>query len=203
MANTDPNGSRGTTRSSKNPGLAGRAARWSATNRKKAIFGWLGFVVIALALGMTLGTQQLTGVDQFTGESHDAEKALDDAGLRPIEEVVLLKSDTLTLHDPEFQAATEDVTTRLSKVPFVEDLLSPLDGDTEVTADGHAALVNFVIGGDSIEAKDRVDATLAATAAAQAEHPEMLIEQFGGASSNRRSTSSTCRSSGSASRRRS
>ena len=31
---------------------------------------------------------------------HDAEQALDDAGLRPIEEVVLLKSDTLTLDDP-------------------------------------------------------------------------------------------------------
>ena len=185
MANMDPTGSRGAARSSKNPGLAGRAARWSARHRKTAIFGWLGSVVIALAVGITLGTQQLTGVDQFTGESHDAEKALDDAGLRPIEEVVLLKSDTLTLDDPEFQAAADDVTARLSKVPFVEDLKSPVDGETEVTADRHAALVNFVIAGDSIEAKDRVDATLAATAAAQAEHPEMLIEQFGGASSNK------------------
>ena len=185
MVNTDPSGSRGTIPSGRSSGLAVRAARWSARNRKKAIFGWLGFVLIALVVGMSVGTQQLTGVDQFTGESHDAEQALDDAGLRPIEEVVLLKSDTLTLDDPEFQAAADDVTARLSEVAFVENLKSPLDGETEVTADRHAALVNFVVAGDSIEAKDRVDATLAATAAAQAEHPEMLIEQFGSASSNK------------------
>lgn len=185
MTNTDASVSRSVDQRGKHRGLAERAARWSAKHRKTAIFGWLGFVVIALVVGMSAGTKQLTGVDQFTGESHDAEQALDDAGLRPIEEVVLLKSDTLTLDDPEFQAAAEDVTTRMAKVPFVEDLQSPVDGQTEVTADRHAALVNFVIAGDSIEAKDRVDATLAATASAQAEHPDMVIEQFGGASSNK------------------
>jgi uncharacterized membrane protein YdfJ with MMPL/SSD domain len=165
--------------------LPARAAHWSGRHRKLAIFGWLGFVVVAVMIGGMVGTQQLTGVDQFTGESHDAEKALDDAGLRPIEEVVLLKSDTLTLDDAEFQAAAEDVTARLSKIQYVEDLKSPLDGETEVTADRHAALVNFVIAGDSIEAKDRVDPTLAATAAVQAEHPEMVVEQFGGASADK------------------
>ena len=41
------------------------------------------------------------------------------------------------------------------------------------------------IAGDSIEAKDRVDPTLAATAAVQAEHPDMVIEQFGGASADK------------------
>ncbi len=165
--------------------LPARAARWSGRHRKVAIFGWLGFVVVAFMLGNMIGANQLTGVDQYTGESHDAEQALDDAGLRPIEEVVLLKSDTLTLDDPEFQAAAEDVTGRLAKVPYVEDLKSPLDGHTEVTPDGHAALVNFTIAGDSIEAKDRVDPTLAATAAVQAENPDMVIEQFGGASAEK------------------
>ena len=51
--------------------------------------------------------QQIHGVDTFTGESHDAEQALDDAGLRPNEEVVLVQSDELTIDDPEFQAAVE------------------------------------------------------------------------------------------------
>ena len=123
--------------------LPARAARWSGRHRKVAIFGWLGFVVVAFLVGNMIGANLLTSIDQFTGESHDAEKALDDAGLRPVEEVVLLKSDTLTLDDSEFQAAAEDVTSRLGEVQYVEDVKSPLDGETEVTADRHAALVNF------------------------------------------------------------
>jgi uncharacterized membrane protein YdfJ with MMPL/SSD domain len=45
--------------------------------------------------------------------------------------------------------------------------------------------VNFQIAGDSTDAKDRVDPTLAAVAAAQAAHPNLDIEQFGGASANK------------------
>ena len=54
-----------------------------------------------------------------------------------------MKSDTLTLDDSEFQAAVGDVTGRMSKLQYVENVKSPLDGATEVTADRHAALVNF------------------------------------------------------------
>ena len=165
--------------------LAARMCHWSAGHRKIAIWGFLAFAVLALLIGKAAGTNQLTDLDQFTGESHDAEQALDNAGLRPVEEVVLLKSDTLTLDDSEFQAAVGDVTGRMSKLQYVEDVKSPLDGATEVTADRHAALVNFTIAGDSVEAKDRVDPSLAATAAVQAEHPDMVIEQFGGASANK------------------
>ncbi len=106
--------------------LPARAAHWSGRHRKVAIWGWLAFVVVAFMLGNMIGANQLTGVDQFTGESHDAEKALDDAGLRPIEEVVLLKSDTLTLDDAEFQAAANDVT-----APPLED---PVRRGPEVAA---------------------------------------------------------------------
>ena len=35
--------------------IAARAGRWSAQNRKKAIFGWLAFVVIALVIGQSMG----------------------------------------------------------------------------------------------------------------------------------------------------
>ena len=73
----------------------------------------------------------------------------------------------------------------MSGVPYVENVVSPLTGDAEVTADGHAALVTFEIAGDSVEAKDRVDPTLAETAAIQAEHPELVVEQFGGASASK------------------
>ena len=166
--------------------LPARAAHWSGRHRKVAIWGWLGFVVVAFMLGNMIGAKQLTGVDQFTGESHDAEKALDDAGLRPIEEVVLLKSDTLTLDDAEFQAAANDVTE-----PPLE---GPVRRGPEVAARrrdrGHRGpprRARQLRRSPATRSRPRTGSipTLAATAAVQAEHPEMVIEQFGGASADK------------------
>src|SRR3954465_1483664 len=153
--------------SSSKHNLAGRMARWSGRHRKKAIWGWLAFVVVVFLLGNMVGTTQISDVDQFSGESHRAEVALDRAGLRPVKEVVFIQSDKLTVKDPAFRAAVADVTRRLSRVPYVEHVRSPLRPGGDVSADGHAALVNFEIAGDSNEARDRVDPILATVAAAQ------------------------------------
>jgi uncharacterized membrane protein YdfJ with MMPL/SSD domain len=171
--------------SSKNHNLAARMAVWSSRHRKKAIWGWLAFVVVVFIGGNMIGTTQISAVDQVSGEAHKAEVALDRSGLRPNDEVVFVQSDKLTIKDPEFRAAVEDVTGRLSKVPYVENIKSPLTGASNVSADGHAALVGFEIAGDSNEARTRVDATLAAVAAAQARHPALDIEQIGSASTNK------------------
>ena len=37
--------------------IAARAGRWSAQPRKKAIFGWLAFVILAFAIGNAIGTK--------------------------------------------------------------------------------------------------------------------------------------------------
>src|SRR4051812_36240029 len=128
---------------------AARIAAWSGRHRKKAIWGWLGFVVVVFALGSAAGTSNISEVDQFSGESHRAEKALDRAGMRPVEEVVFVQSDKLTINDPEFRSAVGEVTGRLSKLKYVENVNSPLAGGGNVSADGHAALVRFVIAGDT------------------------------------------------------
>jgi uncharacterized membrane protein YdfJ with MMPL/SSD domain len=165
--------------------VAARMARWSSRHRKKAIWGWLAFVVVVFAAGNAVGTTQISDLDQISGEAHKAEVALDRAGLRPVEEFVFIQSDKLTVKDPQFQAAVTDVMGRLSKVPYVENLKSPLSGGGDVSADGHAALVGFEIRGDSTDAKDRVVPALAAVAAVQARHPALDVEQFGGASANK------------------
>ena len=86
--------------SSPRKSLAGRAASWSAVHRKKAIFGWLAFVIVAFMFGNNVvGTTTISTVDGFNGESHDAEQAADDAGLRPNGEVVLIQSAELTIED--------------------------------------------------------------------------------------------------------
>src|SRR3954454_15541732 len=165
--------------------VAARMAVWSSRHRRKAFWGWLGFVVVVVALGSAVGTTQISDVDQFSGESHRAEVALDHSGLRPVEDVAFIQSDKLTVRAPQFQAAIADVTRRLARVKYVEQLRPPRIGSEDVSGDGHAALVNFNIAGDSNEARDRVDATLAATAAAQTDHPALDIEQFGSASANK------------------
>jgi uncharacterized membrane protein YdfJ with MMPL/SSD domain len=166
--------------------LAARMARWSGQHRKKAIFGWLAFVLVTFYVGMNVVVQKdISDIDQFSGEARDAEQALEDAGLRPTEEVVFVQSDELTVEDPEFQTAISDVTGRLSQIRYVENVQSPLTGDSEISADGHAALVGFEIAGDSTETADRVDPTLAAVAAIQKAHPDLDIEQFGGASADK------------------
>ena len=166
--------------------VAARMAHWSGRHRKKAIWGWLAFVVIVFMVGNNVvGTTQISDLDQLSGEAHEAEVALDRAGMRPVEEVVFIQSNDLTVQDPEFQATVEDVTGRLSEVPYVENVRSPLTGDSEVSADGHAALVGFEIRGDSLEARERVAPALAAVAAVQAAHPNLDVEQFGGASGNK------------------
>ena len=105
--------------------LAARMARWSSKHRKKAFWGWLAFVILAFAIGNMAGSKPISDVDQFSGESHDAEAALDGAGLRPTSEVVFLQSEELTIKDPGFQAAVADVARRLAQVPYVENVKSP------------------------------------------------------------------------------
>src|SRR5919112_3983350 len=159
--------------------LAARMARWSSKHRKKAFWGWLAFVVLAFAIGNAVGANNISDVDNFNGESHEAEATLDRAGLRPQSEVVLVQSDKSTIEDPAFKAAVADVVTRLPKIPYVENVKSPLRGESAVSEDGHAALIGFDVAGDSTEAKDRIYPVLAATAAAQKRHPDLTVEQFG------------------------
>ena len=171
--------------SSSKHNLAARMAVWSSRHRKKAFWGWIAFVLVVFAAGNAAGTTQISDVDQFSGESHRAEAALDRAGLRPVNEVVFIQSDKLTIKDPEFRTAVEDVQARLSGQKYVRAVKSPLTGASAVSADGHAALVDFEIAGDSTEATDRVDPILAAVAAAQTAHPALDIRQIGDASTHK------------------
>ncbi len=165
--------------------LAARAAHWSAEHRKTAIFGWLAFVVVAVLAGNAVGKNMIQGADLYSGESHRAEQTLYDAGMRPNDEHLLIQSTTLTVNDPEFTAAIEEATARLSRTEDVTNVASPLNGDAPVSADQHSALVDFQITGDSLEAAKRLEPTDEAVSAIQDAHPQLRVEQFGSVSSNK------------------
>ena len=164
--------------------VVARIGRWSARNRKKAIVGWLVFVLAAFMAGKSIGEEKIATADSFSGESRTAERAADAAGLRPNSEVVFIQSDDLTIEDPAFAATIEDVSVRLSKVQYVENVETPLDGGGSVTEDGHSALIDFEIAGDTTEASERVAPTLAAVKAVQAANPDIVVEQFGSVSAD-------------------
>jgi uncharacterized membrane protein YdfJ with MMPL/SSD domain len=165
--------------------IAARAARWSARHRKVAIFGWLAFVVLSVMIGGAVGTKQLTDAEAVSGESGRAELALERAHLNPNEEMILVQSEGSTATDPVFATAVEEATQRLGRVAAVEKISSPAEGGGQVSADGHAALIEFQLAGDKEKAEEEVDASLAATAAAQARNPDVRVEQFGGASASK------------------
>ena len=165
--------------------LAARAAHWSAEHRKTAIFGWLAFVVVAVFAGNAVGKNMIQGADLYSGESHRAEQTLYDAGMRPNDEHLLIQSRTLTVNDPEFTAAIEEATARLSRTEDVTNVASPLNGEAPVSADQHSALVDFQITGDSLEAAKRLEPTDEAVSAIQDAHPQLRVEQFGSVSSNK------------------
>jgi uncharacterized membrane protein YdfJ with MMPL/SSD domain len=164
--------------------ITARVGRWSAQHRKKAIFGWLAFVVVSVVIGFNLVPQkEIDAGAAAPGESGKAAAALDGAFPEKSGEQVLIQSKQLEAGDAQFKAAVTDVTERLQDSKGVANVVSPYDGnDGQISADGHSALVTFELPGDSDTTAKSVDGSLAAVAAAQKAHPELRVEESGDSS---------------------
>ena len=89
------------------PPRPARAARWSATHWKTAVAAWIALVAVAIGLGMTLGTHELSSSEQATGETARAEQILASAGFKtPAAESVLVRSSTRTVADADFRSTS-------------------------------------------------------------------------------------------------
>jgi len=169
--------------------LAARAGRWSARHRKQAILGWFAFVILATVLGGMVGTQALSDEEQGNGDSRRGDAIIEAAGFpEPTGETVLVQGrDKITVSDPAFKQAVGDVVATLKQTPKVtnvEDPLLPANAGS-IARDRRSVLVDFDLPGDEDQAKEAVDAPLAATAKLQRAHPEVRVEQFGDASSDK------------------
>ena len=166
--------------------LAARAGRWSAQHRKLAIWGWVGFVLVALALGGALGTRTLSDSASGVGESARAERTLEGAFPSAAEETVLVQARGEGRPDAAaLRGGVRDVENRLSALATVRGLTGPYDagGAGQLSVDGRSALVRFRLPeGDGNDPQQEVDPALAAVASAQRQHPELRIEEVGDAS---------------------
>ena len=174
---TESKDERATSRGTR-PGIAERIGAWSTRHRKVAIWGWIAFVVVAMVAGSMLGTRELTNAEQTPGESGEATKTLEEAGLDPASETVLIESSDAG----SFDAAIADVTKRLRKVDAVQGVSSPADGGGAISPDGTSAIVQFEIAGDPDEAVDELAPITEQVEAAAAANPDVRVEQFGAAS---------------------
>ena len=163
--------------------ISARMAHWSAHHRKTAIFGWLAFCFAAFAIGTAIGTNKLTFAQAGVRESGRMDRLLDKEFKSPAGERVIVQSPTLTARDASFKAVITDVTKRLRANQTVTNFKSPLEDSGLVSRDGHSVLIDFEMTGDPDTAKDRVQPILDMTAAAQAAHPDFVIEEFGQATS--------------------
>ena len=165
--------------------LPARMGRWSASHWKTAVFGWLGLVLVAFAVGGALGTKNVDPNAAGPGESGRMNKILDEGFKQPAGESVLIQSRSVRAGDPAFTAAIEDVVARVSKVAAVQNVRSPLTPGNagQIAKSKKAALVDFDIRGKKVDAADKVGPVLDAVANAQRAHPSFFIGEFGDASS--------------------
>ncbi|MFF8192803.1 MMPL family transporter [Streptomyces bobili] len=165
-------------------GIAARAGGWSARHRWTAVGIWVLFVVLAVGLGSAAGQVKVKDSDQLKGETHTAAKIIEDAGIEePASETVLVqaKDGKLKATDAEFRKAVEAVVTAVEGTGKVTEVTSPYDSQT-ISKDGHSALVQFDVRGESDTAGERIEPVLKAVEGVQKEHEALRIEEIGGAS---------------------
>jgi len=167
--------------------LTGAAGRWSATHPWTAILAWLGCVVILLLTGRMAGTIQLPSAEEGSGQTAQAQQMMDrNFPLRANEEV-LFSSGSLQVTAPAYQAAIRDVLTRIEATGRVTQIRSPLEeaNANQISADRHAALLEFQLTGNVNDDATRVAPVLGAVQAAAAAHPRIQIAETGDASINK------------------
>jgi uncharacterized membrane protein YdfJ with MMPL/SSD domain len=166
--------------------LAARAGRWSAQHRKKAIGGWLAFVIAAVVVGGSFGTKTLDNGDFGIGESGRADKVVSDHFKDKGAESVLVQSrGGARSTDPQFRSVVGEVVSRLERTRNVQNVSSPYGPDSagQLSQDGRSALVTFELPGSKPE--EKVDPSLDAVSAISAEHSGYRIEQFGDGSADK------------------
>ena len=163
----------------KSNNVAARMGRWSASHWKTAVFGWIAFVILAIAAGTAVGTKQIDQRDANVGQAHKADQILKQAGFQadPQTEIILVQSQTQTIKDAAFRATIADaVATVKPFARYYKNLHSPLDPAhaDQISADGKTAMVEFDMSGTQKVAEKQIDKITAATGKIAGTPPGLL-----------------------------
>ena len=167
--------------------FAARAGRWSAQHRKKAIWGWIAFVVVAFAIGSAVGTKKPSDY-VGPGDSGKADQLLLDHFPKQADESVLVQAPRGgSARDADVRQAVADVVAAVAGKPAVADVRSPFakGNEGQISRDGRSALVTFEVRGDEQQSQDRIDPILAAIERVKRANDRVFVGQFGDASANK------------------
>src|SRR5207237_2851030 len=169
--------------------IAARMGRWSASHWKTAVFGWLAFVVLAVFIGMQVGTKTLGTDDSSVGQSHKADQILKKAfpQVDPQTELVLVQSSTKTVDDPKFRATVNDVIGTVETNPAIKNLKSPLDSGNsdKVSKDRRSVIVTWDMKGKYDQPKTKIDAIESSIGNVGDRHPGFYVGEAGSVSSGK------------------
>lgn len=167
-------------------GLAARAGGWSVRHRWAAVGIWVLFVVLAMGIGSAAGRVDVSDSDQLQGETTQAARIIDDAGIEePAGETVHVqgRDGKVRATDASFRRAVDEVVKAVQGTGAVTNVTSPYDPRAKtISKDGRSALVQFDMRGDPGTASDRVEPVLKAVEKVQRTHGSLRIEEIGGAS---------------------
>ncbi|GGU35835.1 membrane protein [Streptomyces violascens] len=155
-----------------------RVASWSALHPGRAIAGWFAFVVLCLAVGMSVGTHNAVAKDYRVGESGRAEAIATQEGLqhKPAEQI-MISAKSGALDQAKAEAVAQDLTDRMKKLPEVLGVAPAARSEN-----GRMLMVEVTMKGVKLEAKDHVDPLLEQTTQVQKAHPDLVVEETGDAS---------------------
>jgi uncharacterized membrane protein YdfJ with MMPL/SSD domain len=166
--------------------LAARAGRWSAQHRRKAVVGWLVFVILAVFIGGSVGTKTLQDDDYEIGESGRADSVVSDHFPDKEDESVLVQSQNgARTNDQEFRQVVQTVVARLENTQNVRNVQSPYAEGSQgaLSEDGRSALVTFDLPAE--DADKKVEPSLEVVSALDKQESSFRIEQFGGGSADK------------------
>jgi RND superfamily putative drug exporter len=147
-----------------------RMARWSAGHPWRGMAAWLLFVVLCLGIGVAAGGHAATTEDFRIGEAGRGEAIAAEGGLqqRPVEHVLVTGRGAVA------DAAARDAAARMGRLPEVASVSAPVR-----SKDGSAVRVDVTLKGSELQGKDHVEPLRAQTAAVQAAHPGVRVEETG------------------------
>jgi uncharacterized membrane protein YdfJ with MMPL/SSD domain len=168
--------------------FAARAGRWSAANRKKAIFGWLAFVILAVAIGQAVGMKTPANDNSYVGDSGRGDRLVSDHYPDSAGESVLIQGrQGQTYRDADMRAAVAETIKAVSGFATVQNVHSPFSAGhrNQVSPDGKSVLVNFEVKGNDDTTKSAIAPIEDAVVKVGAAHPQLRVGEFGGASASK------------------
>src|SRR5262249_34750824 len=147
--------------------------------------------VVALMIGMKVGTKNLNDEDYSTGQSHRADLILKQgfpqADRDPQTEFVLVQSSKLSVNAAAFRTTINDVVAAVKDNPNIKNLKSPLDPKHPdlVSNDRSTAMVTFDMKGKYDDATKKIDPIETAVAKVAADHPGFYVGEAGAISSGK------------------